>query len=144
MDRPLIVAAIGIVSAVTSAQAQFFAIDSYTVDVGGGTSTGGGGGGGDGFTLSGTIGQPDAGTVTMTGGGFALAGGFWAAAAAPCPCEFDNAPAQINVFDLLAYLDLWFALHPGAELDGQPSIDVFDLLAFLDCWFPSSAGAPCP
>ncbi len=42
----------------------------WTVDGGGGTSTGGG------FTLSGTLGQPDAGTAA-TGGEYSLAGGFW-------------------------------------------------------------------
>jgi hypothetical protein len=51
------------------AHAQSFAIPWWTVDGGGGTSTGGG------YTLSGTIGQPDAGM--MTGGGYSLIGGFW-------------------------------------------------------------------
>src|SRR5690606_3983061 len=61
----------------------------------------------------------------------------------PCPCELDDA-AGVDVFDLLAYLDLWFASDEAADLDGESGIDVFDLLAFLDCWFPASAGAPCP
>jgi hypothetical protein len=39
------------------------------VDGGGGTSTGGV------YSISGTIGQPDA--ATMSGGSYALAGGFW-------------------------------------------------------------------
>lgn len=42
----------------------------WTVDGGGGTSTG------NGYTLNGTLGQPDAGTVA-SGGGYTLAGGFW-------------------------------------------------------------------
>ena len=42
----------------------------WTVDGGGGTSSG------NGYTLNGTLGQPDAGTVA-TGGGYTLAGGFW-------------------------------------------------------------------
>ena len=43
-----------------------------TVDGGGGTSTGGA------FSLSGTIGQPDAASnPTLTGGTFELTGGFW-------------------------------------------------------------------
>jgi len=50
-------------------QAQSYAISWWTVDGGGGTSTGGG------YTLSGTIGQPDAGV--MGGGGYTLTGGFW-------------------------------------------------------------------
>jgi hypothetical protein len=51
------------------AQAQSYAIPWWTVDGGGGTSAGGG------YTLTGTIGQPDAGV--MTGGGYSLTGGFW-------------------------------------------------------------------
>lgn len=47
-----------------------YAIDWSTLDGGGGTSTGGV------YTVSGTIGQPDAGV--MRGGAFTLTGGFWA------------------------------------------------------------------
>ena len=46
-----------------------FAIDWFTVDGGGRTSSGGP------FSVSGTIGQPDAGL--LTGRQFSLAGGFW-------------------------------------------------------------------
>lgn len=49
--------------------AQSYNIDWSTVDGGGGTSTGGV------YSVSGTIGQPDAGT--MSGGNYSLAGGFW-------------------------------------------------------------------
>jgi hypothetical protein len=42
----------------------------YTIDGGGGTSSGGS------YTLSGTIGQPDAGGP-MVGGSYSLTGGFW-------------------------------------------------------------------
>jgi hypothetical protein len=41
----------------------------WTVDGGGGRSSGGG------YTLQGTIGQPDA--ATLAGGEYTLAGGFW-------------------------------------------------------------------
>lgn len=44
----------------------------FTVDGGGDTSAA------DGYSLSGTIGQPDAGRV-MVGGAFSLQGGFWSA-----------------------------------------------------------------
>ena len=50
-------------------QAQPYAIDWWTVGGGGGNSAGGG------FTLSGTVGQPDAGR--MSGGSYSLEGGFW-------------------------------------------------------------------
>ena len=52
--------------------AQDFDLSWYTIDGGGGESAGGD------FELSGTIGQPDAGTA-MTGADFELTGGFWAA-----------------------------------------------------------------
>ena len=57
-----------------SARAQTFTIDWFTVDGGGGTSTGGF------FSVSGTIGQPDAGH--MSGGNYSLDGGFWGIIAA--------------------------------------------------------------
>jgi hypothetical protein len=60
------------------ARAQSFSIDWFTIDGGGGTSTGGV------FSVSGTIGQPDAGS--MSGGNYTLDGGFWAIiAAVPTP-----------------------------------------------------------
>ncbi len=46
-----------------------YSIDWWTVDGGGGTSSNGQ------YSLTGTIGQPDAGV--MSGGGFTLVGGFW-------------------------------------------------------------------
>jgi hypothetical protein len=51
-----------------------FSIDWYTIDGGGGTSTGGV------YSVSGTIGQPDAGA--MSGGNYTLEGGFWGVIAA--------------------------------------------------------------
>ena len=59
----------------TALQAQSFGLDWFTLDGGGGTSTGGG------YSLSGTIGQPDAGA--MSGGQFTLEGGFWGVLGAP-------------------------------------------------------------
>jgi hypothetical protein len=51
--------------------AQQYSIDWYKVASGGGTSTGGV------YSVSGTIGQPDA-SSAMTGGGYSLTGGYWA------------------------------------------------------------------
>ena len=64
-----------------------FDLTWHTIDGGGGGSSTGGG-----FELAGTIGQPDAGPV-MTGGKFALLGGFWpgvAAASMPGDCDSDG------------------------------------------------------
>ena len=58
----------------SNASAQRYAIDWFTIDGGGGTSAAGV------YSVSGTIGQPDAGL--MTGGPYGLAGGFWSVVAA--------------------------------------------------------------
>lgn len=54
----------------TSAHAQSYSIDWHTIDGGGGTSSGGG------YSVSGTISQPDAGG-SMNGGQYSVTGGFW-------------------------------------------------------------------
>ncbi len=51
------------------ASAQSYSIDWFSIDGGGGTSTGGV------YSISGTIGQVDAGR--MSGGNFSIEGGFW-------------------------------------------------------------------
>jgi hypothetical protein len=56
-------------SAITGS-AQSYSIDWSTIDGGGGTSTGGV------YSVSGTIGQPDAGGP-MTNGQYSVSGGFW-------------------------------------------------------------------
>ena len=55
-----------------SARAQPFSIAWFTIDGGGGKSSGGI------YSLSGTIGQPDANNTPMVGGTYSLTGGFWA------------------------------------------------------------------
>jgi hypothetical protein len=52
------------------APAQALVIDWHQLSGGGGSSAGGN------FSVSGTIGQPDAGS-TMSGGNFSLTGGYW-------------------------------------------------------------------
>ncbi len=56
-----------------------------TLDGGGGTSAGGG------FTLTGTVGQHDAGTSALTGGNYELNGGFWFGVNCPLdiPADYD-------------------------------------------------------
>jgi len=57
---------------------QQFTIDWYKIAGGGGSSSNGQ------YTVSGTIGQHDAG-APMTGGGFSLSGGYWALSAVQMP-----------------------------------------------------------
>ena len=52
------------------APAQSYSVDWYKISGGGGTSTGGV------YSVSGTIGQPDAGGA-MSGGNYSVTGGFW-------------------------------------------------------------------
>jgi len=56
---------------IVRSSAQSDVIDWHTIDGGGGTSTGGV------YSVSGTIGQPDAGGP-MTNGRYSVTGGFWA------------------------------------------------------------------
>ena len=58
--------------------AQSYSIDWYKIAGGGGTSSNGQ------YTVSGTIGQPDA-SGAMAGGGYSLTGGFWALYAVQTP-----------------------------------------------------------
>jgi len=62
-----------------SAHAQTYSIDWHTIDGGGGTSTGGV------YSVSGSIGQPDASTNVLTGGQYSVTGGFWALLAVQTP-----------------------------------------------------------
>ena len=65
------IALLAFLTATLTASAQTYSIDWFTIDGGGGTSTGGV------YSLSGTIGQPDAGGP-MTNGVYSQTGGFWA------------------------------------------------------------------
>lgn len=64
-----IIFTLSLIVAAATAVGQSYSIDWFTIDGGGGMSTGGV------YSVSGTIGQPDAGT--LSGGSYTLAGGFW-------------------------------------------------------------------
>ena len=92
--------------------AQQYSIGWYKVAGGGGTSTGGT------YSISGTIGQHDAGGQ-MTGGNYSLTGGFWALIAtvpthgAP-PLLINYAGNTVTVY--------WQAV-PGWTLQQNPSVN---------------------
>lgn len=71
-----------------SARSQSYSIDWSTIDGGGGTSTGGV------YSVSGTIGQPDASTTPMTNGQYSVTGGFWAL---PTAVQVTGAPTLMIV-----------------------------------------------
>jgi hypothetical protein len=65
-------AAFGVFLIASASPAQNFTITSSVISSGGGTSTNGS------YSVTGTIGQPDAG-AKMSGGNFSVEGGFWQA-----------------------------------------------------------------
>lgn len=100
------------------AQAQSFAVDWFTIDSGGGTSSGGT------YSLSGTIGQPDAGR--LTGGSYTLEGGFWGIQGFATPLlRIERLGPTVRVFwpassagyllDEAASLGSWFQVTTGLQ-----------------------------
>ncbi|MGJ8636687.1 MAG: hypothetical protein ACSHX5_07570 [Phycisphaerales bacterium] len=105
-----------------------FSIPWSTIDGGGIINSTGGS-----FTLSGTIGQPDAGP-TMTGGSFSLTGGFWAGVNSAPPCDADlNGDGELDFFDIS------FFLTNMVDFNNDTIFDFFDISAFLQAY-----GAGCP
>jgi len=129
--------ALATASLTATAGAQTFDLSWYTIDGGGDLWTSGGD-----FELSGTIGQPDAGPV-LTGGGFALTGGFWAAPPAPPVVPGDvNCDGAIDFNDInpfvLALSDpgAYQAAYPdcdilSADCNGDGVVDFNDINAFV-------------
>jgi len=78
-----------------------YSIDWSTIDGGGGTSTGGL------YSVGGTIGQPDAGT--MSGGNFTLQGGFWGLIAA---VQTPGAPYLSVTLTPTNTVVVWWAVSP--------------------------------
>jgi hypothetical protein len=106
-----------------------FQIDWYTIDGGGGSSAGGG------FSLTGTIGQHDAGAAA--GGAFECGGGFWggSAVAPPCyaNCDGSTIPPVLNVSDFICFQSKFAAGDPYANCDGStipPVLNVSDFICF--------------
>ena len=111
-----------------SAHAQSYSIDWFTIDGGGGTSTGGV------YSLSGTIGQPDAGGP-LTNGQYSVTGGFWAlpsavqTVGAPLLTIVPAAPGQATIS--------WTPATPGFVLQESWSLSPA-------AWTNSPSGAANP
>src|SRR5213075_861546 len=93
--------------------AQSFSIDWHTIDGGGGTSTGGV------YSVSGTIGQPDAGH--LSGGNYTLDGGFWGIIAA---VQFPGSPLlRVVLTSSNTVLVAWPAPSTGFSLQENPVVN---------------------
>jgi len=111
-----------------TAAAQTYSIDWYTIDGGGGTSTGGV------YSVSGTIGQPDAGGP-MTNGQYSVTCGFW------------SLPAAIQVIGAPT-LTIVPTLPGNATISWTPNTPGFVLQETLNLsptnWVNSASGATNP
>jgi hypothetical protein len=109
----------------TSALAQTYSIDWFTIDGGGGTSTGGV------YSVSGTIGQPDAGV--LAGGNYSLVGGFWGAI---IPIQTEGGPTLYiqNLLDGTAKV-YWIPNTPGFVLQQATALTPTPV-----SWSPAPAG----
>ena len=101
-----------LLAAMADGLAQSYSIDWYTIDGGGGTSTGGV------YSVSGTIGQPDAGV--MSGGNYSLVGGFWSIVSA---IQTVNAPL-LSVFytSTNTVVVYWTLPDTGWVLQADPNV----------------------
>src|SRR5262245_5082695 len=95
------------------ALAQPFTMNWHTIDCGGAVSSGGG------FSISSTIGQPDAGpSGGMTGGGSRFDGGFWAAAYSGPTCDCDwNHDGALNSQDFFDFITSFFSVPSNADFN---------------------------
>jgi len=109
-----------------SAKAQSYSIDWFTIGGGGGASSG------DSYTLNGTIGQPDAGT--LSGGGYALQGGFWPGIVVP---STTGAPTLFILSSGNNVVISWSPTTPGFTLEETESLS-------LPAWTPAPGGNPTP
>ena len=121
-------ALITVILSTTAAHAQF-QIDWFTIDGGGGSPSGGA------FSLTGTIGQPDAGTAL--GGAFECAGGFWGGSALSCyaNCDASSVPPILNANDFQCFLNAFAADASYANCDGSsvlPILNANDFQCFLN------------
>ena len=115
-----------------------FTLDRHTLDGGGAMNMTSGD-----FTLSGTLGQPDAGDPLVSGD-FELVGGFWTAFAEPPFCfgDFDG-DSDIDLADLAqllgSYGETTGMTYDDGDLDDDGDVDIADLAALLGVY-----GDICP
>jgi len=86
--------------------AESLSIDWYIVDGGGSTSAGE-------FTLSGTVGQPDAGALIASGYDFAIFGGYWGQLGDVIPVPAERPVLSISFANANSLLLSWPASQTG-------------------------------
>jgi len=102
------------------------------------------------YSLGGTIGQPDAALLPMTGGSFSLSGGFWQSLGPMCtsyaPADFDR-DCDVDGDDLAAFVACVsgptlgsLSGCSGKDLDHDTDVDQTDFGLFQRCY--TGAGIP--
>jgi len=105
---------LGLWLSAAAVRAQNYSVDWFTVDGGGGTSSGGV------YSLSGTIGQPDAGK--LSGGTYTLDGGFWGIVAA---VQTPGSPLlRVELTATNTVLITWPAPSTGFALQENPDLNM--------------------
>lgn len=111
-------------------------IDHFTIDGGGGTSSGGD------WSITGTIGQPDAGPA-LIGAGFTLEPGFWTVPLTtepPCPADVAPPFGILDLADINAFAGGFLTGDPIADLTEPFGVlDLSDINAFISGFL---AGCP--
>lgn len=112
----------------------------------GGGATGAGASVGGPYAVGGTIGQPDAGSLTlpMSGGAFEVVGGFWAAATPTCACPGDmNLDGDRNGADVQGFVNCFIGAGGChcADIEAGGGVNEDDISQFVADLL---AGSPCP
>lgn len=113
----------------TASRAQTYSIDWHKIAGGGGTSTGGV------YSVSGTIGQPDA-SSAMNGGNFSVSGGFWSLSVV----QTVGAPAlRIFLTNSNHAIIAWPAPSAGFRLQQNSTLSTTNWLSLTN--IPESVGS---
>ena len=102
------------------------------------------------YSLGGTIGQPDAASLPMTGGGFSISGGFWQNPGLTCssfaPADYDL-DCDVDSDDFTAFAACFSGPTVGSpsgcagkDFDHDGDVDQNDFGVFQRCY--SGAGRP--
>ncbi|MHC4641241.1 MAG: hypothetical protein ACYS32_06325 [Planctomycetota bacterium] len=120
LNKQGILVALVVLGLIVSSSWGQYEISWYTIDGGGGASSGGD------FTLTGTIGQPDA--AYSRGGNYELLGGFWPGG----PLCF------VNFEHYARFAEYWQEVGTGSPADlfedGSNKVNGLDLQVFVDYW----------
>ena len=133
--KPGNVSGVAIASSLLSAAtaSQPYVISPYTIDAGGGTLNGAT------YSVSGTIGQPDAGV--LAGPTYTVSGGFWMhVGPTGCnPADLADVFGVLDLMDINTFVSAFISQDLLADLTGDGVLDLSDITKFVGAF---SAGCP--